>query len=84
MRILANSEKTPCPALLSAEGQPRAKQQLQAAGVCNEQVPGPKGKVCSDLHRNMESAAEMIAPVPHGTSNNSEHAFSYGPVYTAK
>lgn len=35
---------------------------VQAVGVCNEQGPGPKGKVCSELGRNVESAAEMTAP----------------------
>lgn len=46
----------------SAEGQPRAKQEMASPGACNEQGSTPKGKVCSGLHGNMQSAAEMTAP----------------------
>lgn len=47
---------------MSAEGQYRAKQLQDVAGVCNEQVPRPKGKICSGLHGNMQSEAEMTSP----------------------
>ncbi len=47
----------------SAEGQYRTKQGLTILGVRNEQVPEPKGKICSVLHGNMQSAAEMTAPL---------------------
>ena len=33
-------------------------------GVCNEQGPAPKGKVCSELHGNMQRSAEMTDPGP--------------------
>ena len=39
-------------------GQYRAKQG-EIPGVCREHVPTPKGKICSDLHRNMQRLAEM-------------------------
>src|SRR3990167_2280236 len=39
-------------------GQYRAKQD-KSPGVCREHVPTPKGKICSDLHRNMQRLAEM-------------------------
>ncbi len=32
-------------------------------GVCNEQVPGAKAKVCSEPYGNVGSAAEMPAPL---------------------
>lgn len=38
-------------------GQYRAKQD-ESPGVCNEHVPPSKEKMCSDLGRNVESAAE--------------------------
>jgi hypothetical protein len=34
----------------------------KAVGVCNEHVPPSKEKICSVLHGNMQSAAEMTAP----------------------
>lgn len=34
----------------------------KAVGVCNEHVPTSKEKICSVLHGNMQSAAEMTAP----------------------
>jgi hypothetical protein len=59
-RMLANSEKTPSHG--DVEGQPRAKQEAGLLlGVCNEHVPTPEGKICSELYRNVEKAAEMIA-----------------------
>ena len=62
--MVANSEKTRCPARKSAEGQPRAKQEAyEPLGVCNEQVPPPEGKVCSELCRNAERLAEMTNPI---------------------
>lgn len=42
--------------------QSRAKQEPQAPGVCNDQVLPSTEKIWSDLHRNMQSAAEMTAP----------------------
>lgn len=55
--MVANSEDT-------QNGQPRAKQQAigMPVGMCNEQVPPSKEKICSELGRNVESAAEMTAP----------------------
>ena len=41
-----------------------------AEGVCNEQVPAPKGKVCSELTRNRESEAEMTSPCVVSTSHS--------------
>lgn len=32
------------------------------SGVCNEQVPTAKAKICSELHGNMQSVAEMTTP----------------------
>lgn len=46
---------------MDAEGQYRTKQELTTPGVRNEQVPTPKGKICSVLHGNVEKAAEMTA-----------------------
>jgi len=41
----------------------RAKQSPdKAAGVCNEQMPSPKGKGCSELRGNTQSEAEMTSP----------------------
>jgi hypothetical protein len=31
-------------------------------GVCNDKVLPPKGKVLSELHRNVERLAEMTSP----------------------
>ena len=63
--MLANSENTP--SRIYAEGQPRAKQAGRSPpGVCREHVPTPEGKMCSELHRNMERLAEMISPAPKG------------------
>lgn len=47
----ANSEKV-------QNGQPRAKQERNAPGVCNEHGLTPKGKMCSELGRNAETVAE--------------------------
>jgi len=53
----------PMPGLFTdADGQPRTKQELTTPGVRNEQVPASKEKICSELGRNVESAAEMTAP----------------------
>lgn len=41
------------------EGQYRAKQGLTTLGMCNEQVPAPKGKICSALSGNTKNVAEM-------------------------
>jgi hypothetical protein len=62
MRMLANSEKTRCPARKGAEGQPRAKQVKVSPGVCNEHGPTPEGKMCSGLHGDMQRLAEMTSP----------------------
>jgi hypothetical protein len=60
--MLANSEKTP--SHRDVEGQPRAKQEIKKSlGVCNEHVPTPEGKICSELYRNVERLAEMISPL---------------------
>mgnify|MGYP001608589095 CR=1 FL=1 len=68
--MVANSGKLRCPARKGAEGQSRAKQEaVTLPGVCNEQVLPPKGKVCSELHRNVESTAEMTVPAPTGAGN---------------
>lgn len=48
----------------SQNGQYRAKQEPSAPGVCNEQVPPSTEKMCSDLHGNMQSEAEMTSPFP--------------------
>jgi hypothetical protein len=61
--MMANSEKTRCPARKGAEGQPRAKQgALVPPGVCNEQVPSAEAKICSGLHGDMQRLAEMTSP----------------------
>jgi hypothetical protein len=68
--MVANSENTRCPALTSAEGQPRAKQAaVMPLGVCNEHEPPPEGKMCSGLHRNMQRSAEMTDPASREVSN---------------
>ncbi len=61
----ANSVDTRCPAYQGAEGQYRAKQGFNTLGVCNEHIPTTKVKMCSGLHGNMKSAAEMTAPLPY-------------------
>jgi hypothetical protein len=62
--MVVNSVELRCPARKGAEGQYRAKQERDGAlGVCNEQVPPSKEKVCSVLTGNRERAAEMTAPV---------------------
>lgn len=62
--MMANSVDTRCPAREGAEGQYRAKQGAyqQLPGVCNEHVPSPEGKMCSDLCGNAERPAEMTGP----------------------
>lgn len=61
--MVANSGNIRCPARKGAEGQSRAKQAAFAPpGVCNEHVPPPDGKMCSELCRNAERPAEMIGP----------------------
>lgn len=46
-------------------GQYRAKQPHEsAAGACNEQVLPSTEKMCSGLHGNMQSEAEMTSPFP--------------------
>lgn len=45
----------------SQNGQSRAKQG-ESLGVCNEQGPPATAKMCSELHGDMESAAETTAP----------------------
>ena len=61
--IAANSGKIPCPALSeSAEGQSRAKLGHVDPGVCNERTLRAKAKGRSELHGNMQSAAETTAP----------------------
>ena len=45
---------------------------MKASGVCNEHVPSPKGKICSVLHGNMQSQAEMTWPSDMSIYNISE------------
>ena len=52
---------------LSAEGQYRTKQ-AERLGVCNEQGPDPKGKVCSELMGNHESEAETTSSCVESTT----------------
>ena len=41
-------------------GQSRAKQSAaRLMGVCREHGPTPEGKMCSELHGNMQNPAEM-------------------------
>jgi len=68
--MTANSGKLPCPDLDEvAEGQSRAKQG-ESPGVRNEQVLSSKEKVCSELHGNMQSAAERPRRISFGLSSN--------------
>lgn len=61
--IAVNSGKIPCPAFSeSAEGQSRAKLGHIDLGVCNERTLRAKAKGRSELHGNMQSAAETTAP----------------------
>ena len=60
--MMANSVEVRCPARKGAEGQYRAKQG-ESPGVCREHVPSPKGKICSELGRNVERLAETPSPV---------------------
>ena len=61
--MVVNSEKTRCPAQLSAEGQPRAKQSAhKPTGVCNEHVPPTEVKICSELHGDMQRLVETANP----------------------
>ena len=53
-----------------AEGQSRAKQS-ERTGVCREQGPDPKGKVCSELMGNHENETETISScVDNNTHSN--------------
>jgi hypothetical protein len=73
-RMVANSEKTRCPARKGAEGQPRAKQVIiSSPGVCNEHGLPPEGKMCSGLHRNMQRLAEMTNPAFFKPVTNAKH-----------
>jgi hypothetical protein len=47
-----------------AEGNPEPSSLSDQAGVCREQGPDSKEMVCSDLHGNMQRAAEMTVPFP--------------------
>lgn len=73
--MVVNSGDIRCPARKGAEGQSRAKQAGSGSlGVCNEQVPPSKEKVCSELAGNRKRATETIAPhdgdmLPHGVTN---------------
>lgn len=61
--MMANSGNIRCPARKGAEGQSRAKQAaVSLPGVCNEHVPSPEGKMCSELHGDMQRSAEMTDP----------------------
>jgi hypothetical protein len=63
--MLANSGDTRCPVKFDAEGQSRAKQEMETfLGVCNESGPTAKAKMDSVLTRNSKSVAEMTTP--HG------------------
>ncbi len=61
----------------SAEGQYRTKQ-AERLGVRNEQGPDPKGKVCSDLGRNVENEAETtssgVLSIPQDDSTSSNRS----------
>ena len=83
--MIANSVELRCPARKGAEGQYRTKQEgLGSLGVRNEQVQSPKGKVCSELGRNVETDTETISGcagheviVPHMlTECNSKFLYS--------
>jgi len=51
-------------------GQYRAKHRsFGYEGVCNEQMSAPKGKVCSELRRNTEKAAETSVSRESGVTN---------------
>jgi hypothetical protein len=46
------------------EGQYRAKQvEAISLGVCREHGLPPEGKMCSELHGNMQRLAEMTSPL---------------------
>ena len=54
---------------------------MQIQGVCNEHVPPAKAKICSVLHGNMQSEAEMTSPVDRlkyniSTSNKQDQRYS--------
>lgn len=68
-RMVANSGKIRCPALTSAEGQSRAKQAWFTLGVCREHVQPPEGKMCSELHGNMQRSPEMSDPASQEAGN---------------
>ena len=56
LRMLANSEKTPS----RENGRATPNQAgVKTPGVRREQVPTAKAKICSELHRNMQTLAEM-------------------------
>jgi hypothetical protein len=58
--MLAKSGELRCPVCKNAEGQSRTKQsRLYEIGVCREQMPAAKAKVCSDLYGNIQRTAEM-------------------------
>ncbi len=59
---LANSEKTPCPVERRGRVTPN-QAEVKASGVRREHVPAAKAKICSELHGNMQRAAEMTAPL---------------------
>lgn len=48
------------PGRKARKGNPEpSKRRPKPLGVCNEHVPTPKGKMCSELRRDAETAAEM-------------------------
>ena len=65
--MAVNSGKLRGPVQMDAEGQSRAKQLIVSSmGACREQVLPPEGKVCSDLHRNMQRLMETVSPALEG------------------
>ena len=82
--MVANSEKTRCPAqVLGAEGQPRAKQTAYGLfGVCNEQVPPTEVKICSELHGDMQRVVETATPASQEAGNRLQHeVFALAPTF---
>ena len=59
---------------MSAEGQYRTKQ-AERLGVCREQGPDPKGKVCSELTGNRENETETISSCVENTTQGNRLAY---------
>lgn len=62
--MMANSVELRCPALYKrGRTIPSQAGVLVTLGVCREHVPSPEGKICSELHRNMQRLTEMVSPL---------------------